>query len=387
MARVTRTAWRLLLAEGRRWRRGRRIDGSIPRVVAVSPTMTCNYGCKGCYSRGRPTDNELSSGELSGLFGDAEELGVLAIVVTGGEPLLRDDLVAAFRRHGRLLFVLITNGSLVTSKVAADIVESGNVIPLVSIEGFSNDTDGRRRDGAHATAMVALGRFRDAGACFGFAAMNAAENTPHLATEEFIDRMANAGCALGFLTEYVPAGAAPKDDWLLSEESQNAFRKRVLDLRKRRRMVLVQFPHDEYGEDNRCTAAGRASLHIGSRGEIEPCPFVPISCDNIRRGGLLAACESRFMRSIRERPELLTRGRGACALFEHRAELRALADEHADARRTPPRGLPSAPSRRPPIPTHRPKHAEPRASNAPSHRPLTPRAAGLQRPKPPAQTP
>jgi MoaA/NifB/PqqE/SkfB family radical SAM enzyme len=325
---VIRRAWHLLFAECRRRWRVRGIDGSIPWTVAISPTMRCNYSCEGCYSRGRPTEDELTAGELDALFGEAEGLGVLSVVVTGGEPLLRDGLVDILASHQRLLFVLITNGSLVTAAVAKRIAASGNIIPLVSIEGFPSDTDERRCPGAHSAGLDALARFRDAGLCFGFAAMNTSTNTDHLATEEFIDRMADRGCALGFMTEYVPCDTTPRSDWFLSENSRDTFRRRVLDLRKRKRLVLIQFPHDEYGEDNRCSAAGQASLHIGSRGEVEPCPFVPIACDNVRDGGLLAACESPFMRAIRGRPNLLKRGRFACSLFEHREELDALAREH-----------------------------------------------------------
>jgi MoaA/NifB/PqqE/SkfB family radical SAM enzyme len=287
--------------------------------------MECNYDCRGCYSRGRPTEDELSAQELDGLFAEAENLGVLSIVVTGGEPLLRDDLLGTIRRHPRLLFVLITNGSLVTDAVARSVAKSGNVIPLVSIEGFPSDTDERRRAGAHDTAVRALERFRDADVCFGFAAMNTALNTGHLASDAFLGQMKEIGCALGFLTEYVPTGTRPESGWSVGKGDRAAFRRRVVELRKRSRIVLVQFPHDEYGQDNRCTAAGRASLHIGSRGEIEPCPFVPVSCENVRDGGLVAACRSPFLRAVRERPDLLRRDRLACALFEHQAELEEIA--------------------------------------------------------------
>jgi MoaA/NifB/PqqE/SkfB family radical SAM enzyme len=341
MRRVIRTGWRLLLAELRRRRREREIDAPIPWVVAVSPTMECNYHCRGCYSRGRPTEDELTTGELDDLFTEAENLGVLAIVVTGGEPLLRDDLIGAFKGHQRLLFVLITNGSLMTRQVAREIAESGNVIGLVSIEGFPSDTDERRSAGAHGAAIRALERFRDADVCFGFAAMNTATSTDHLTTDEFLGQMEGLGCSLGFLTEYVPTGAEPESGWPVADESRAAFRRRVLELRRRSRIVLVQFPHDEYGEGNRCTAAGRASLHIGSRGEVEPCPFVPISRDNVREGGLTAACRSPFMRAIRERPHLLRRERLGCALFEHQADLEDLAGSFGEPSPEPQEAVPT----------------------------------------------
>jgi hypothetical protein len=60
--------------------------------------------------------------------------------------------------------------------LARQIAELGNVISLVSIEGFPSDTGGRRRQGAHETALRALNALRSAGAWCGFAAMNKAVN-------------------------------------------------------------------------------------------------------------------------------------------------------------------------------------------------------------------
>jgi MoaA/NifB/PqqE/SkfB family radical SAM enzyme len=321
---LLRIVWRHWRAQRRHTRQQRRINGSIPSVLAISPTMRCNYNCQGCYSRGRPEDNELSTDELNTLLSEAEDLGVHSIVVTGGEPLLRNDIPDLIAQHHRLLFFFITNGSLITPDVAHRIARSGNVIPLVSIEGFASDTDERRRPGAYETAMRAFGYLRKAQAVFGFVATNTSANTHQLATDAFIDQMVAIGCAVGFFTEYVPCGLNPRPDWVLDETTRAAFRKRVLEFRRRKPIVLSQFPHDEYGKENRCLGAGRVSLHINSQGDVEPCPFVSLARENIRHGGLIAACQSPFLRAIRNQPGLLQRQRYACSLFEHRAELDGL---------------------------------------------------------------
>jgi MoaA/NifB/PqqE/SkfB family radical SAM enzyme len=289
--------------------------------------MRCNYNCAGCYSRGRPTDDELSTTELDTLFSEAEGLGVHSIVLTGGEPFLRGDTLDLIVRHHRLLFFIITNGSLMTSDIACHIARSGNAIPLVSLEGSTGDTDERRRPGAQETALRAFDHLRKAKALFGFVATNTAANTAQLATEAFIDQMVAVGCAVGFFTEYIPCGPNPNPDWVLDEATRASFRKRILEFRRSKPIVLSQFPDDEYGKENRCSAAGRVSLHINSQGDIEPCPFVTIARENIRHGGLIAACQSPFLRAIREQPRLLRRQRYACSLFEHRAELDELAQQ------------------------------------------------------------
>jgi len=321
---ILRMTCRHLGAQRRHRRQQRRIGGPIPSILAISPTMRCNYNCTGCYSRGRPEDNELSTSELNMLFSEAEELGVHSVVLTGGEPLLRDDILDLIAGHHRLLFFLITNGSLVTSETARRAARTTNLVTLVSIEGFAPDTDGRRRAGAHENAMRALHHLQRARAVYGFVATNTAANSRRLTTDEFINRMVDIGCAVGFFTEYVPCGPNPRVDWVLDQANKAAFREGVVYFRRRKSIVLSLFPDDEYGRENRCSGAGRTSLHINSQGDIEPCPFVPVARDNIRRGGLGAACRSPFLHAIREQPELLRRDCYACSLFEHRAELDAL---------------------------------------------------------------
>jgi len=308
-------------------RKQRQIDGSVPSVLAISATMRCNYNCKGCYSRGRPTNDELSTSELDALFSEAEGLGVHSIVLTGGEPFLRGDMLDLIIRHRRLLFFIITNGSFITPGTAHRITRSGNAIPLVSIEGFAADTDARRHPGAHETALHAFAHLRKAQVLFGFVATNTAVNTAQLGTDAFIDQMVAVGCAVGFFTEYVPCGPNPNPDWVLDEAIRASFHKRILDFRRSKPIVLSHFPDDEYGKENRCTGAGRVSLHINSQGDVEPCPFVSIARENIRHGGLVAACESPFLRAIREQPVLLQRHRFPCSLFEHHAELDRLAQQ------------------------------------------------------------
>ena len=329
---LLRVNWHRWRAQRRRRRQQSQIDAVIPPILAISPTMRCNYRCKACYSRGRSEENELSTDELDALFSEAEELGVDSIVLTGGEPLLREDVLDLANRHRGLLFFLITNGSLMTPEIAYRVAKSGNVVVLVSIEGSASFTDERRQSGSHMAAIRALGHLRRTGVAFGFVATNTAVNTREVATDEFIDQMVELGCAVGFFTEYVPCGENPRLDWVLDQGARTWLREQVLDFRRRKPIVLSHFPNDEYGKENRCSGAGRSSLHISAQGDVEPCPFVPVACDNIRNGGLMAACRSPFLLAIRDHPELLRRERYACSLFEHRAELDEVAREFSESR-------------------------------------------------------
>ncbi|MCX7950091.1 MAG: radical SAM protein [Treponemataceae bacterium] len=302
----------------------KQVEGIIPVVLAISPTMKCNYTCGGCYSRGRSEQNELSFEELDQILQEAETLGIAAVVVTGGEPFSRKDFVALLRNHPKLLFVVITNGSYLAPALIQRMVQSGNVMVLVSIEGGRDETDARRGEGAYSRAIQAMRLMKKAGLLCGFAVTTTRKNAPCVFSGEFLDTMKAAGCALGFFTEYVPCGEAPQKDWMIPPAMQQQIREQVLHLRRRKSIVIVQFPHDEYGAENLCSAAGRVFFHINSQGDVEPCPFSPYSHDNVRQGGLKSACNSSFFRSIRSRPELLQRKEYACALFEHQREIEAL---------------------------------------------------------------
>jgi len=52
-----------------------------------------------------------------------------------------------------------------------------------------------------------------------------------------------------------------------------------------------------------------------------------VARENVRHGGLIAACQSPFLHAIRGQPGLLQRYRYACSLFEHRADLDDLAQQ------------------------------------------------------------
>ena len=78
---LLRIDWRLWRASHRRSKQHRQIDDSIPSVVAISPTMQCNYDCTGCYSIDRRIEDELSTDELDALLIELES--IVKIYCTG----------------------------------------------------------------------------------------------------------------------------------------------------------------------------------------------------------------------------------------------------------------------------------------------------------------
>ncbi|MEW6082851.1 MAG: hypothetical protein AB1576_14065 [Bacillota bacterium] len=227
---MLRAGYRLGVTRRRRARQQAKTGMHIPTVVVLSPTVRCSYNCLGCYSRGRSTQDELSTLELDSPLSEAEDLSVLAVLVTRrgalhpswpGGPRTKPP-APPLSHHQRFACI---GGD------ARQLPRSGNTISLVSIEGQEDNTDGRRGPGAHEAAFLAMGRLADAGAPFGFAATTTAQNSEELGREGFVDEMIRKGCSLGFSSEYVPCDPCPNPGWVLEEDARERFRKRVLDLR------------------------------------------------------------------------------------------------------------------------------------------------------------
>ena len=132
------------------------------RSAFVHVTRACNLRCKYCYfSAGRPLADEMTAAELEPVWADLVALAPTKIVVTGGEPLMRPDLIAllaALRRadpvHG-VLRCLNTNGLLVTPRVADELVGLVDEV-RVSVDALAERNDALRGRGSFASAVQAL---------------------------------------------------------------------------------------------------------------------------------------------------------------------------------------------------------------------------------------
>ena len=308
----------------RRWYRAQ--DLIVPPMLILSITMRCNLACPGCYSRGYPRDDEMTTGEIESLFKQAGELGVAFFVITGGEPLLRDDLLPLLARHPEFTFFLFTNATRIGSEQARRLHRQRHVIPILSVEGTPAETDRRRGAGIHARVLAAMAELERYGVFFGFSAMVPRQNLPVVSREDFLDDMIGRGCRIGYFVGYVPADPNTASDWIPDPEEQQAFRRRIEDFRRRKRIMIIHMPDDEYAMSGSCMAAGRGFLHVNAQGWVEPCPFAHVAADSVREGGLHKALASGFLATVRDYPGLAEKPRLGCALYEHREDLRGLAE-------------------------------------------------------------
>jgi MoaA/NifB/PqqE/SkfB family radical SAM enzyme len=139
-----------------------------PTVATLVVTENCNGRCLTCnYWRNQSTD-ELTLGEIDGVLAELKELGVRGISITGGEPLLREDLPEIVRACSRLGFrevQLLTNGLLLEQDLAEELVGSGVTTIGISVDGLRATNDLLRgMEGSFDRAVAALemiSRLRD----------------------------------------------------------------------------------------------------------------------------------------------------------------------------------------------------------------------------------
>jgi len=114
-------------------------------VVVWNATRRCNLKCLHCYAAsdaGRAPD-ELSTAEAQAMLADLAAYGVPAVLLSGGEPLVREDLIdlAAHARSLGLRPTLSTNGTLITEAVARRIREAGFTYVGISLDGLGEVND------------------------------------------------------------------------------------------------------------------------------------------------------------------------------------------------------------------------------------------------------
>ncbi|MCL7475207.1 MAG: radical SAM protein, partial [ANME-2 cluster archaeon] len=133
-----------------------------PRLVAWELTRACNLACRHCRADAvtKLDPNELSTDEAKDFIDQLVEFGKPILILTGGEPLLRDDFyeIAQYGTDKGLRVVLATNGTFVTPGIASHLKEVGIQRISVSIDGSDAKThdDFRCEQGSFDAALVGI---------------------------------------------------------------------------------------------------------------------------------------------------------------------------------------------------------------------------------------
>lgn len=302
---------------------------SIPPFLISSITSSCNLFCKCCYARanklcGEGLDkNQLPTERWGTLFKEAKELGISFILLAGGEPLMRKEVIEKDAEIKEIIFPIFTNGTLIGNSYIKLFDKNRNLIPILSIEGNEQQTDSRRGKGTYKALMDSMGVLKEKQILFGTSVTVTTENIETVISKEFFYELYNKGCRALVFVEYVPVNEATKTlapsdrERKMLESGQEQLRKEYEDA------LFISFPGDEKYTGG-CLAAGRGFFHINVNGGAEPCPFSPYSDTNLKDCTLLEALQSPLFRKLKETEMLMGEHSGGCLLFEKEEEVKKL---------------------------------------------------------------
>ncbi len=300
---------------------------TVPPIVIFSVTDRCNLACAGCYAQSfrAPAEGELDASALRTVVRESRDLGVSFFVIAGGEPLLRPELAGIMADFPEIIFFVFTNGLLMDEAWLATLRRHTNIVPLLSFEGDRAMTDARRGPGTYDKLMTLCGELRRRGIFFGASLTLTRDHFSAITSREYTRDLVGAGCKFFLYLEYTPT-VEGTEDWVLTADQRTRMRELLPAFRDAFPALFIAVPWDE-DDVGGCLAAGRGFVHINPKGDLEPCPFAPFSDVNIRHVPLEEALRSKFLETIRAKPDLARERGGGCVLWKERALVTTLLAE------------------------------------------------------------
>ena len=198
-----------------------------PVVVVWNTCPHCNQRCPHCYAAAvaRPTPDTLDTAAGKALLRKLAEGGVRQLILSGGEPLLRDDLeeLAAHARHLGLRVHLSSNGTRLSDERARALAEAGVEYAGVSLDGLAAFND--RWRGSHRGFERAVRGLRAAQAA-GMRTGVRITVTRHNAGQvmDLLEHVARLGVNRFYVSHLLPSGRAGQ----LDEVAQTVEERRAL---------------------------------------------------------------------------------------------------------------------------------------------------------------
>ncbi len=291
----------------------------VPPFMIVSVTNRCNLKCIGCYfyAQNRVMGKEMSEKMFSGILDEARELGISIIFIAGGEPMIRKHLLKITKKYPDIIFLVFSNGLLVSDEVVEVLKEQKHVIPIISLEGYEHETDKRRGMGVfeHLIQIIeAMGRKK---IFFGISLTVTRNNFNLIFNDKYIEQFVNTGCKIFFFVEYIPVQKGT-DDLVITDNQKSEIPNLITSYRSKYPALFIAFPEEEK-KFGGCLGAGKGLIHISPTGAVEPCPFIPFTDADLNEVSLKEALKSsKLLKRIRDNYDKLGQTQSACILWENR---------------------------------------------------------------------
>lgn len=279
------------------------------RLVAWEVTRTCNLACIHCRAAAldRPYENELTTEECFRLLDNIETFASPIIILTGGEPLLRQDIfdIASYGNQKGFRMTMAVNGTLLSMEMAKRMIAAGIQRISISLDGAtaaSHDAF-RRVKGAFDGALNGIANARAAGLDFQVNTTITQQNLQELpAIQELV---VSLGAVAHHIFLLVPMGRGKEIEeqaisaeqyektlhWFYEQRGRVPLQLKATCaphyyriLRQRAKSEDREVNFDTFGLDamTRGCLGGTGFAFVSHVGQVQPCGYLELDCGNVR---------------------------------------------------------------------------------------------------------
>ena len=289
-----------------------------PFTVAWEVTRACAYACIHCRAEAQPKRDprELTTDEGFRLIDELVEVGRPILIVTGGDPMMRPDLLDLIRytaARGLRVALSPTATKLVTLERLREARDAGVARIQMSLDGSRPEVQDafRGRPGSFQRTLEILDDIRSAGISLQVGTTVSRYNVDDLdAIARVVGEYGTVMWSLFFL---VPTGRGRREDMISPEEHERVFnwlydlsKTAPFDVRttaaQHYRRVVIQRRRQEatssetgllvtgagysfadgLGQSNRGVNDGNGFAFISHTGDVCPSGFLPLPGGNVR---------------------------------------------------------------------------------------------------------
>ena len=254
-----------------------------PIFAAWDITYKCNLNCFFCDRQTLYHDKmnkDLGLSKAKKVADNLADADVMTLGITGGEPLLRNDLeeLAKYAKDKGLIVTLSTNGTLITRSRAQRLVNSFHSIS-VSLDGLSDTHDKiRGKKGTYDKAIRGLTHLTKTNPRACAIGVNFVLNKLNFQElPKVFDTVKNIGVNYFFIQPIIGSSS-----WVIPEDAINRSVEQILEMKSNYRHYISQssyfinhIPNYITGTVPKLCDAGELYLAINNEGELFLCPGLP----------------------------------------------------------------------------------------------------------------
>ncbi len=245
-------------------------------------TDRCNFHCVGCYSyvNERNCKIDLSFEQICYELDELSENGVGLIVISGGEPFIRDDIdqICKYAKSLGMITRIITNGTMPHDRYKKAIPYLNQI--SVSVDGYNENVSFIRDKGTMPKVIETVKMLKNEGA-----AVNLVFTLHHL-NSSYLNEYRMLAESLGVTHNFSILTTSSDDealaDYVLNKEDFD----KVNEYLKQHRAIITDSALESEGLacKTRC-AAGKMMVSIAADGTVYPCHMLHV--DELKLGNLI----------------------------------------------------------------------------------------------------